>query len=261
MVVSRIKAVGRGQRRRLVVGAVVIAVVTAPAVVFASHFTDVDPNSTFYENINNIAGAGLTTGCAPTLYCPSQPVTREQMAAFLNRTGPRMSIAYFAHPLGNTPGQQPAHNAVVASTPVEAIGAEALLMRATFYTITYAGSGTFPCEVLYRFRIDQTIVGNPLMYHREIVVPANTWLTKPMVGEYAIVVPKGEYTVSLIYQRVTNSCSMYPGNGQLVVQPIPFRWDQGTYGFGFAAGEGGMPATLDSLESFQTTQSNGAPIE
>lgn len=261
MVVSWIGSVSRGPRRRLMVAAVVITLVAAPAVVFASHFTDVETDNIFYDNINNIAGAGITSGCAATLYCPSQPVTREQMAAFLNRTGPRMSISYFAHPLGNTPGQQPAHNAVVSSTPVEAIGSEALLIRATFYTITYAGSGTYPCEVLYRFRIDNTIVGNPLMYHREIVVPANTWLTKPMVGEYAIVVPKGEYTVSLIYQRVTSSCSMYPGNGQLVVQPIPFRWDQGTYGFGFVAGEGGAPTTIDSLESFQTTQSNGAPIE
>jgi hypothetical protein len=258
---SRVGLVRRNRPLRLMLGATLIAAIALPAVVLASHFTDVDPASTYYTSINNIAGAGITTGCGENLYCPKAAVTREQMAAFLNRTGPRMSIAYFAHPLGNTPGQQPAHNSVVASTPVEAIGSEALLMRATFYTITYAGSGTYPCEVLYRFRIDNTIVGNPLMYHREIVVPANTWLTKPMVGEYAIVVPKGEYTVSLVYQRVTNACSMYPGNGQLVVQPIPFRWDQGTYGFGFVAGEGGMPAAIDSLESLPATQSNGAPIE
>jgi hypothetical protein len=261
MMVSSVGSVRPRRWLRLLVGAMLVAVIAAPAAVFASHFTDVDPESTFFTNINNLAGAGITTGCAPTAYCPSEPVTREQMAAFLNRAAPRLSIAYFAHPLGNTPGQQPPNNAVVASTPVRAIGHEALLIRANFYTITYAGTGTFPCEVLYRFRVDGTLVGNPLMYHREIVVPANTWLTQPMTGEYAIVVPKGDHTVSLTYQRVTNSCSMYPGNGVLVVEPIPFRWDQGTYGFGLAEPAAGAPQQLEHLETVETLQSNGAPVE
>jgi hypothetical protein len=243
----------------LITAALLTLVLSAPAqIASASHFTDVLPSHPFYNNINNLAGSGITQGCAPTQFCPTLNVTRDQMAAFLNRAAPRMSIAYFAHPLGNTPGAQPAHNAVVASTPVRALGHEALLMRVNFYTITYAGSGTYPCETLYRFRIDGTVVGNPLMYHREIVVPANTWLTKPLSGEYAIVVPPGDHTVSLVYQRITNSCSMYPGNGVLVVQPIPFRWDLGTYGFG-------DPVPLDVLgdphPEAPLLKSNGEPVD
>jgi len=197
-----------------------------------SHFTDVPPSNPFYTNINNVAGAGITAGCAATKYCPKSDVTREQMAAFLNRAAPRFAIAYLAHPLGNTPGQQPANNALVASTPIRAIGYEAILIRANFYTIVYAGSGTFPCEVRYRFRIDGVVVGDPVMYVRDVVAPPSTWLTRPMTGEYAIVVGPGDHTVSMIYQRVTSTCSSYPGNGTLVVEPIPFRWDLGTFGFG-----------------------------
>ncbi|MEZ5166511.1 MAG: S-layer homology domain-containing protein [Acidimicrobiales bacterium] len=47
-------------------------------------FTD-DDNNTHEPNIEAIKAAGITTGCAPTLYCPDDPVTRGQMAAFFNR--------------------------------------------------------------------------------------------------------------------------------------------------------------------------------
>ena len=36
-------------------------------------------------NINAIATAGVTTGCTPSLFCPTLPVTRDQMATFLVR--------------------------------------------------------------------------------------------------------------------------------------------------------------------------------
>jgi WD40-like Beta Propeller Repeat/S-layer homology domain len=47
-------------------------------------FTD-DNGNTHELNINRVAAAGITTGCGGTNYCPSQDVTRGQMAAFLHR--------------------------------------------------------------------------------------------------------------------------------------------------------------------------------
>ena len=41
--------------------------------------------SVHYDNIKLIAEWGITTGCAPLLFCPSRTVTRAQMAAFLYR--------------------------------------------------------------------------------------------------------------------------------------------------------------------------------
>jgi hypothetical protein len=44
------------------------------------------PFSDFIEDLNT---RGITAGCAvgpPALYCPNDPVTREQMAAFLSLT-------------------------------------------------------------------------------------------------------------------------------------------------------------------------------
>jgi hypothetical protein len=49
------------------------------------YFRD-DESSSHESNINRIARAGLTSGCATKRYCPSGLVTRGQMAAFLHRT-------------------------------------------------------------------------------------------------------------------------------------------------------------------------------
>ncbi len=50
-------------------------------------FPDVPDSNIFHNDINAIAAAGVTTGCGGGNYCPSAFVTREQMAAFMNRLG------------------------------------------------------------------------------------------------------------------------------------------------------------------------------
>jgi len=47
-------------------------------------FTD-DETSIFEDDINRVAAAGITLGCGDGLFCPTAPVTREQMAAFVDR--------------------------------------------------------------------------------------------------------------------------------------------------------------------------------
>lgn len=51
-------------------------------------FADVPRGSTFETVISQLAGAGITKGCNPPRndrFCPDQPVSRGQMAAFLDR--------------------------------------------------------------------------------------------------------------------------------------------------------------------------------
>ncbi len=47
-------------------------------------FTD-DNDSVFEGDIERLAAAGITRGCSPTAFCPDDPITRGQMAAFLVR--------------------------------------------------------------------------------------------------------------------------------------------------------------------------------
>ena len=66
--------------------AMAILIVGLPLVTLASDtFTDVPNTNTFHAQINAIALAGITTGCGPGVYCPADPVTREQMAGFMHR--------------------------------------------------------------------------------------------------------------------------------------------------------------------------------
>ena len=65
-----------------------------------SPFTD--SAGTFLDDINRLAAAGITRGCTPTEFCPGEPVTRGQMAAFLNRALdlPAASVSPFTDSAG-----------------------------------------------------------------------------------------------------------------------------------------------------------------
>jgi hypothetical protein len=51
----------------------------------AQRFSDVPKSHAFYGHIEFFAQAGISTGCAAGQYCPNAPVSRRQMAAFLER--------------------------------------------------------------------------------------------------------------------------------------------------------------------------------
>ena len=62
--------------------------VTAPATgqTLPPGGTFLDDDGNLHEGtIEAISAAGITTGCGPALYCPTAPVTRQQMAVFLVR--------------------------------------------------------------------------------------------------------------------------------------------------------------------------------
>jgi hypothetical protein len=48
-------------------------------------FADVPATDIFYSEIGRLSARGVTVGCGGGNYCPDQPVTREQMSAFLMR--------------------------------------------------------------------------------------------------------------------------------------------------------------------------------
>ncbi len=81
-------APGRRRLRTLLVAVVAFAAFI-PVAAYASHsFTDVPDTNVFHGDISWLADAGVTLGCNPPAndqFCPSDTVTREQMAAFLRR--------------------------------------------------------------------------------------------------------------------------------------------------------------------------------
>jgi hypothetical protein len=80
--------VGISISRRIVGTAVLAAALAFPVGVLASHqFSDVPDSNPFHDHIDAIVDHGITLGCGGGKYCPKDYVTREQMAAFLNRLG------------------------------------------------------------------------------------------------------------------------------------------------------------------------------
>ncbi len=78
----------RRARRSLTVVALALTLVSFPLGALASHdFLDVPDSNAFHADISALAASGVTTGCGGGNYCPSAFVTREQMAAFMNRLG------------------------------------------------------------------------------------------------------------------------------------------------------------------------------
>ena len=70
---------------------------------WSSGFIDV-VGSTYEADITWLADQGITTGCSTYLFCPDAPVTRGQLAAFLNRALglPSTSTDYFTDDNGTT---------------------------------------------------------------------------------------------------------------------------------------------------------------
>lgn len=92
-------------RVALLVAALALVVLTPLAV--AGHlFGDVPDTSPHHDDVSAIAGAGITVGCAPGLYCPEFAVRRDQMASFLGRGLGRVAHAGF--PIVAVPEGDPA---------------------------------------------------------------------------------------------------------------------------------------------------------
>jgi hypothetical protein len=67
----------------------------APVIAQVAGFRDVPRGDTHAAGIQWVADNGVTTGCRPGEYCPRDPVTRAQMATFMQRLA------------GHAPGVQP----------------------------------------------------------------------------------------------------------------------------------------------------------
>jgi hypothetical protein len=85
--------------RRFALIGLVLALTIPAGVVLASHqFSDVPTSHTFHDDVEALVDAGITSGCGGGKFCLNDPVTRGQMAAFMNR-------------LGSLSGQPPSVNA------------------------------------------------------------------------------------------------------------------------------------------------------
>ncbi|HEY8598522.1 MAG TPA: hypothetical protein VIL85_08835 [Thermomicrobiales bacterium] len=119
----------RGQRRRsrmLLLTLVALVALVPGALLAANPFNDLNAGSPHNGNIDAIYNAGITTGCDPNVsYCPTDLVTRQEMASFLARTAglgdnPPVANAKTAQTATNATqlGGQPASAYQLAGQPI-----------------------------------------------------------------------------------------------------------------------------------------------
>jgi S-layer homology domain len=140
----------RRHRRRFIVVGVAVLMLALPIAVSASHqFSDVPTGSTYHTSISRLVGAGLTGGCGGGKYCPNDPVTRGQMAAFLNRglgRGAQDAFTtdgdHWAVLTGSIPG--PAINSIIAGG---AAGGTVYVLGIGTVNVFTDEAGVCPCEL------------------------------------------------------------------------------------------------------------------
>lgn len=104
-------------------------------------FTDVTPASQFCPNVEWLKNRGVTLGCtSTTLYCPTDPVTRLSMAAFMNRLGKALSPEVLFREFAPAPG---AGSIVLPANPPVDVRCDTVDTAATAYPRTAVVTGTF----------------------------------------------------------------------------------------------------------------------
>lgn len=107
----------RGAVKMMLVGMVLTLAVAVPASVWANHqFNDVPSNHPFHAQISAVADAGITTGFPDGGFHPGDPITRQAMAAFLERGLGRVGMSSTA---GDLP-LAPSTNDVLTAVSIDA---------------------------------------------------------------------------------------------------------------------------------------------
>ncbi|MGN6809370.1 MAG: S-layer homology domain-containing protein [Thermomicrobiales bacterium] len=233
------------QRRAVLIAVALTAVLTALlplGLLAAGNFGDVPPSNQFYNNINNIAAAGITHGCdnsGGTLYCPALPVRRDEMAAFLNRGLGRLSTTTWSFmPLTS--------KSPIASVQITTEGTEYITATASFYTVIYSGQAptSFPCEGTFYLSVDGQIDNGSFTGVIAQTSPDAPYRSDGVTSQATALVGPGTHTVELVYVLGNKqACAINAGNGRLTAQVVPF----GSTG---AAASGlpttpGVPSSLD----------------
>src|SRR5436190_7221533 len=78
-------------RKRWIFLVAAVAMLAIVVPVAWATFTDVPPSNPFYNDINAIQGAGITSGCGGGNFCPGDSIQRQAVAAWMHRGEARVA--------------------------------------------------------------------------------------------------------------------------------------------------------------------------
>lgn len=211
----------RGVRRVLATLAVAAAIaVPSTTLGIIQVFSDVPPSSSYYTNILNLAYSGVTAGCGGGNYCPTDPVTREQMAAFLNRGLGRVAYQYMSGTLPTTETPAFATFPIQTGIPGSAIsGASQFIKADTEVTIQLTDATSCPCQ----FRGAMYVTGSGYLQKYYADVTLTTVGEKKVLSMTGVraVTSGAQQTIEVRIFRSTGSGSA-TAYGQATAEVFPF---------------------------------------
>jgi hypothetical protein len=138
-------------RKRLVLAVAAVAALSVAVPVAWATFNDVPPSDPFYNDVNAIQGAGITSGCGGGNFCPSDNITREAEAAFAHRADGRVAqstaIADGTIGLSNTASNDTLVGQVQIAVGGVSGGTQFVKVDANM--ANFFSSGTTPFQVFY----------------------------------------------------------------------------------------------------------------
>lgn len=223
----------------------------------ANTFTDLQSGSVHNGDIDTIYNLGITTGCVPdTQYCPTNNVTRQEMASFLARTASLNRIAFFSLPSASATENLGAASSrgymtVTLTVPGRA-GDTAMLVKVDFTGYAFARSAAMntqtpgcPCLLRGEITVNGEMAGGtpavPAQIVTRTVVGANpAAIVNPgpaertdFSGSRVFTLAPGQYTFTMSLVRETGTAenvgfgfgnmqaetTAFNGSGMRVTQP------------------------------------------
>ncbi|MCL4465444.1 MAG: S-layer homology domain-containing protein [Chloroflexi bacterium] len=222
------------------------------AVLAAQVFNDVPPGAQFYDEINAIAGAGITTGCGSGNYCPDDTVTRKAMAAFMDRGFGRVTRTDFLSVSIPTVSGTPAITTTITpGLPAIALPGATGFVKADvsigFNNITGGGAVTETCIIRGNLRLNNvpgTMAPDYIFVSIDSGASGTRSAAMTLTGAQAVNSSTPQ-NVSVVLYDYNSRCSGLIASGTVTASYFPFGGTGGSTLAPPSAPQRGSSATRD----------------
>jgi hypothetical protein len=208
--------------RLFVVSVLALALAIPPVALGVHLFNDVPTGSTFHDNITNLANAGVTTGCDDFKYCPADPVTRAQVAAFLNRGLGRIAEGDFQKAVTGTASSTIGTFTITPGTSPNALDGANQFLKATYQgTVRFSNVTSCPCSVAIYLTANGSSFSN---FATATTISATNTYAAIVSGGALPILGAEPVTIAAVAYLVTGggATTAYTMFGNVTVETFPF---------------------------------------
>jgi len=210
--------------RHLVAGAIAVVVLAAGSGALAGSgtFTDVGESHPFFDEIEAMGGAGISTGFPDGTFRPGEPVTRQAMAAFMGRGFGRVASAEGAGTVDD-PLPEVAELGDVTIAAGATQGGNGYVLVTGWATFQVVAETTCPCAVNLQITDgDSTIEGAGTMLSNDDVEPTSGAALGGAAVSGVFEIPADEIGTFTLLMGTLDADAVVNGQGNVSALYVPF---------------------------------------